>query len=122
MSTTLALALPIQPGKLDAWRGFVADLHGTRAADYRAHLARRGITAEQAFHQPTPQGDIAILVITCADPDLMVGVLATPHEPFDRWVAERLQELHGITPDVLAQLRPGTLVGTWPPAGVGAQA
>ncbi len=116
---SIALAIPVQPGQLEAWRAFVAELHGPRAAEYQAHLARRGIVSEQIFHQPTPQGDIVILVVTAEDPALSMAVLAQPQEPFDRWFVEQLHAFHGITPEVLGQLRPGERVASWPPAAVG---
>ena len=112
MSTPLVLALPLLPGKLEAWQAFVEDVQGPRAPEYRAHLARRGITREQVFHQPTPEGDIVILVITCEDPTRVTAVLAEPREPFDRWFVQQLHAFHGITREVLRQLRPGECVAS----------
>jgi hypothetical protein len=114
MPATIALALPVRPGMLDAWLDFIMALEGPRAAEHAAHQARCGVVREAAFHQPTPQGDIVILTVACEDPALYLGALARPHEDFDRWYLARLEAIHGITPEVLAQLRPGELVATWP--------
>lgn len=120
MTTPIAIALPLVPGQLEAWGAFVTELQGPRRPEYDASLARRGVTREQVFHQPTPQGDIVILVIEAADPARAMAALADPQHPFDRWFADQVRAFHGIAPEVLPQIRPGELVAAWTAPAVNA--
>ena len=111
MPQTIALALPLVPGKLEAWRAFRTELTGARAEAYQGFMKRLGLSREQAFHQPTPEGDIAVLVIAGEDPGAMFGKLVGSTDPFDRWYVEQVTELHGMNRAIMQQVRPGTLVG-----------
>ena len=51
-----AMAIPIVPGKLDAWRSWVGDLNGAKGADFAASNERHELTVHRAldFVRPTP--------------------------------------------------------------------
>jgi hypothetical protein len=51
----LAMAIPILPGKTDAWHAFIEELNGPRKADFDASRRRLGVR-ERTFFQETPMG------------------------------------------------------------------
>ncbi len=92
----IALAFPILPGKLDAWKRFVQEMAGPRRSEHEASRRRMGVSVERVWHQTTPQGDLAI-VYEEAD-DLAQGLprLAASQEPFDVWFKQQVLEIHGV--------------------------
>ena len=87
-------ALPILPGKLDAWRRFIAALQGSRQEEYTTSR-RLGITTERAYYQPTPHGDLAVVYVEADDVARVVQGLATSQAPFDVWFRAQVLDVHG---------------------------
>lgn len=108
--TMYAMALPIKPDKIDEWRRFAADVTGPHRADWQDQLRSAGISAEQVFHQQTPDGHLAVVVWECEDADGVLDRMSKPHNDF---AAQRLPSLladvHGI--DLASPPAPSTLVG-----------
>ncbi|HUG13486.1 MAG TPA: hypothetical protein VMM78_00595, partial [Thermomicrobiales bacterium] len=87
-----AFAVPIRPGKSEAFRRMAAEALGERRAEFSELQRRSGVVAEYNWIQPTPTGDLAIAVIETGDDqgmrDRMVVALAGMPEPFTSWFRE----------------------------------
>jgi hypothetical protein len=90
----IALAIPIAPGKTDAWRRFVGELNGARNAEYRENRARLGVH-ERSFLQQTPHGDMAIITVEGADPLGAMAAFGEGTDAFTEWFIEQAKDLHG---------------------------
>ena len=89
---TLAFALPLTPGKTEAWLRWGDELLGERRAEYEASRRRLGVTVERCFLQHTPQGDLNVVVLEAEDLAVAFHRVATSQEPFDVWFSEKAKE------------------------------
>ena len=80
-----AFTLPILPGQEEDDQRFMAELGGSRRAEYEAAWKRLGVRAERVWHQPTPQGTFAVVYVEADDPGRMFEGLATSDDPFVVW-------------------------------------
>ena len=97
MSQTICFALPLLPSATDLDRDeMLACWRGDRADDHRASRARHGITREATWIQPTPAGDVAIVLLESEDLAASLFGVATSTEPFDTWFRSHVQAVHGI--------------------------
>ena len=84
------------------WKQFCEEAgSGDRAAAHRDFLQRGGVTAEHIFHQPTPMGDLMVLVWEGVDPTAaaahMGSMLESPQSDHERYLRDHvITELHGI--------------------------
>jgi hypothetical protein len=93
---TVAFAAPLLPGKTDAWRRWIAELNGPRAADMADFNSRYGLTRHAAWLQQTPGGDlVAVIHEGPGAEDLMTRVAESDSE-FDIWFRSAVEELHGL--------------------------
>jgi hypothetical protein len=92
----IGFALPIQPGKSDAARAFLAELEGPRKEQYAASERKIGITKELWFFQETPNGDLFIAYMESADFGRALGMFSQSKEEFDAWFKERLANVTGV--------------------------
>lgn len=98
----LALAVPIQPGKTEAFLAYVQELQNGRRADEEAFHRSVGTHRASAWLQRTPQGNLAVIYWEGDDPDTYktgLEQLLRGDEPFGAWVRERFAEIYGINPD-----------------------
>ena len=93
-----AAAIPILPGKTDAWRQFVDELAGARKAEFDASRRRHGVR-ERTFLQQTPMGDFAVVTLEGDDPAGAFLRFAQDSDEFATWFKDRLREVHGVDPD-----------------------
>src|SRR4029078_10381450 len=80
--TEVGIAIPIAPGKTEAWRTAIQELTGPRYAEHESSRQRFGLTSQTTFLQWPPMGDFA--VIHLAGPDFHASFHAMSHSP-DRW-------------------------------------
>lgn len=92
----IAFAAPILPGKKDAYDEWVAELNGSRRDEYEQHLRRVGKKREWSLLQQTPDGDLAVVVQEADDPQAMMRRFVESREPFDVWMKDKIQEVHGL--------------------------
>jgi len=99
MSTYAVAVMPIVD--VEAWKRFAEEIGtGSRAEAHREFLRQSNVTAEHAYHQQTPSGDVMLLVWEGVDQRSMTQRFAnlkdatTDHERYLRDVA--LPQLHGI--------------------------
>jgi hypothetical protein len=93
---SLAMTLPLLPGKTEAWQRWAQEISGARLSEYQASRKRLGIIQERSFLQHTPQGDIAILSIEAKDIARALGGLATSQDPFDVLFRQKTEEFFGL--------------------------
>jgi hypothetical protein len=93
------MAAPLAADKLAAWEGWVAELSGPRKAEFDDMNDRHGLTAHQAYLQPTPDGSYLVLVVHegPGGDGYLAGMASSDHE-FDRWFIAQVADLHAIDP------------------------
>jgi hypothetical protein len=97
VSQTICFAMPLLPDMTDADRDeMLACWQGHRASAYRASRARHGITREATWIQPTPAGDLAIVLLESDDLAASLFGVATSSDPFDAWFRGHVQRVHGL--------------------------
>ena len=94
---TLSFVMPVLPGKEET---DVETLERFSKGEERdAYVAARrsqGLTRESVWHQRTPDGILAIVMLEAEDLDSALRTMATSDEPFDRRFREFVQDVHGI--------------------------
>jgi hypothetical protein len=94
---TLAFVMPILPGKE---KTDLEALERVSTGEERdAHVAARrsqGVTREAVWHQKTPDGTLAVVMLEADDLESVFRTLATSNEPFDRRFREFVQDVHGV--------------------------
>lgn len=78
---------------LPAWRKFADEISaGDRAEAHRDTLRRMGVSAERAFHQPTPMGDLMVLVWEGVDSagmaEALGGIAQDPQSDHERYIRD----------------------------------
>jgi|SRR3954469_4996812 hypothetical protein len=97
MSQTICLALPLLSGTTDHDREqMMACWRGERQAEHRASRVRHGITREAVWIQPTPTGDLAIVLLESDDLAASLMGVATSSKPFDVWFRTHVLAVHGV--------------------------
>lgn len=97
MRQTICFALPLLPDTTDAERDeMLACWRGERSAAHRASRARHGITREATWIQPTPGGDLAIVLLESDDLAASLYGVATSSDPFDTWFRAHVKRVHGV--------------------------
>ena len=104
------IALPLLPGKTEAFKEFAAALEGDKKPEYEAALKRFGGLKERAYFDTAVGGNTVVYIIkgkpTIVN-DVLKGIGASS-EPFDRWFTEQMRNLHGVdltTPDPLSDAK-----------------
>src|SRR5438034_4489663 len=93
---SLAMTLPLLPGKTEDWKRWVQEMAGARLSEFQASRKRLGITREESFLQQTPQGDMAILYIDAEDIVHVFQGLALSQDPFDVLFRQQTREFFGL--------------------------
>lgn len=99
---SLAIAMPIKPGKTEAWKQYVRGLderwREERDADYR----RFGVQRNAAWLQKTPNGDLAIIYWEVEDPELhslQFKEIMSSNDEYYTWVRDNLTDIFGFDPN-----------------------
>jgi hypothetical protein len=104
MTQTAIAVMPI--ADVGAWQEFADEIAtGARSDAHRAFLRRAGVRSETIFHQPTPMGDLMVLVWDGIDPEQMAAhfadMLANPTSDHERYLRDYvIPKVHGIDPDL----------------------
>jgi Family of unknown function (DUF6176) len=91
-----AFTAPIQPGKTEEFRQFVADLGGSKKRDYETARENAGFHRETIFLQTTPKGEMVVVVQEAENAQKAWESLAGMKDPFNMWFFQRLKDIHGI--------------------------
>jgi Family of unknown function (DUF6176) len=101
--------VPILPGKLEAWKQFIAELTGPQQEEYHNSRERMSVAREVVSHMATPEGDFACLFLEGENIAKALQAVAASDVPFDQWFREKIGEIHGLTPEMLQGPLPVTL-------------
>jgi hypothetical protein len=93
---TFAFVLPLLPGKEETDRKMFEQLNGADKQDYIAARRGQGLTRETVWHQKTPMGTFAIVMVEGSDIGAAMGKIATSDALFDRRFRDFIKDVHGI--------------------------
>ena len=93
----IAMAVPIVPGKEDAWAEFASQVSGTRKAEFDDFNTRHGITDHRAWLQKNPDGSSLVIVVAEGPgAETFMGEFSTSDNEFDKWFTEKVAGAHGF--------------------------
>lgn len=104
-----AVAFPIQPGKTDEWRAWVAEMNGAHYEEFVESRRRAGVR-ERTFLQSTPMGDLVIVTLEGDDLEHAFGKMMSGDDAFTKSFLERAKEIHGIDLTLLPTGSPSELI------------
>lgn len=114
MAKIYAMALPVVAGKMEQWQAFQASLKTERKRDYEASRQKAGVKREMIWHQPSPAGDVLLLVLEIeGDFADFARLLSQPENEFEKWFVAQAQEIHGITAEQFAELKAPEQIFDW---------
>lgn len=95
---TFVFVLPIVPGKEDLDRETLQHLAvpGPENDAYVAARRAQGITREAVWHQRTPMGTFAIVLIEGSDIGAAMGAMIAGQDPFSAQFRQFVKEVHGV--------------------------
>jgi hypothetical protein len=90
--------MPLLPGKEDTDREMLERLSapGPERDAYLASRRAQGIAHEAVWHQKTPMGTFAIIMLEGEDIASSFGQIATSDEPFAQQFREFVKDVHGV--------------------------
>ncbi len=92
-----AIAVPIAPDQLDAWKAWNAEFtNGARSADFADFNARMGITSHRVWLFHSPMGPMAIVVHDGPGADDFMAKMGTSDHEFDVWFRDSVSRFHGV--------------------------
>jgi len=95
---TSVFVLPILPGKEDVDRDTLQGM-AAPGPEHDAYVeARRsqGVTREAVWHQRTPMGTFAIVLMEGDDIDAAMGAMIAGQDPFNVQFRRFVQDVHGV--------------------------
>ncbi len=110
---TIAFALPIAPGKTDAFRAAQARFVDGRPVEFEASRRRLGVWAEHGFLQSTPTGPLAVVVFEVEDPARLFEGTASSEAPLDVDFRAYLLDVFGLDVARAPTGAPSELVFDW---------
>jgi hypothetical protein len=93
---SLAMALPILPGKTADARQFCKEVVGARLREFEESERKIRITRESWHLQNTPMGDLMIAYVEGDNPGQSLGMFVASAAPFDRWFKEQVRSFCGV--------------------------
>jgi hypothetical protein len=94
--TEVGIAVPIAPGKTEAWRRSIEELTGPRYAEYESSRKRFGLTSQTTFLQRTPMGDFAVIHLSGPDVHASFHTMSTSEDDWDVKWRDLTLDLHGV--------------------------
>lgn len=96
-SQTVCFAAPLLPGTTSLDRDeMMSCWNGERREEHDESRRALGITREAVWIQPTPAGDVALVLIEATDLAAALYGIATSTSPFDAWFRDHLAAVHGM--------------------------
>lgn len=92
----ITFALPILPGKQEAWRRSLQEMLDVYRSDYEAFRQRLSMTRVLTWLTEMPGGNMVIVHIEADEPETILPKLAASDLPFARWLRQHVLELHGL--------------------------
>jgi hypothetical protein len=94
--SSIAVALPILPGKTAEWQRFIGDLTTQRRAEVDAFHRRFGLTHANWYLNQTPGGAMAHVVLEVPEADGAFAQWAQSQDPFDVYFKSEVGQLYGL--------------------------
>ncbi len=94
--SSMAVALPILPGKTAEWQKLIGDLTSQRRGELDGFHRRFGFTRANWYLNQTPGGDVAIVVLEGPNAEAGFGQWAMSQDPFDVFFKREVGALYGI--------------------------
>ena len=91
-----AVAIPLIPNKVGAWKAWIRECSGPRKEEFDAFNERMELTLHRAWLAEGDKGPVVIVVYDGPGAETFMERLASSDESFDRWFRERVSEYHGI--------------------------
>ena len=104
-------SFPILAGKREAWIRFVQALHEGRRQEYEASRRQLGIVAEAFWLVDGGARAMCRVVVRSRQPLSSWPGVTAEADPFARWFARHLAELHGVA--LNQQRAPPALIAEW---------
>ncbi len=93
----IGFAVPLIAGKTERERdAMLSCWYGEHSEAHAASRKRLGITTESVWIQRTPMGDMAVVHLEGEDIPAALQRMGTSDDPFDRWFASHVRDVHGI--------------------------
>jgi hypothetical protein len=95
---TFAFAMPIIPGMEDVDRENIRRVSapGPEHDEFVATRRALGITREAVWHQTTPEGTMAVVLMEADDIQAVMGRMATSDDPHMQRFREQVKQVHGV--------------------------
>jgi hypothetical protein len=93
---SLAMALPVKPGKAAQLRAFRDESLGSRRQEFEETEKRLGITREAWYLQPSPMGDLFVMRVEGDNLLENFNVFVGSSEPMDVWSKQQMLDITGI--------------------------
>lgn len=97
---------PIQDGKLEAWKEWMAKLQGPRRSELEDFNRRHDLTRHAAWLAETPAGPMVVVLHEGPGADEFMSNLASSDHEFDVWFRKKIKDIHGMD---VTQPPPGPL-------------
>jgi hypothetical protein len=94
--SSVAVALPILPGKTPDWLRLIDEVTVKRRDEIDAFHRRFGLTHVHWYLNQTPGGDLAIVVLEGPDAAGTFQQWGASQDPFDLWFKREVGALYGI--------------------------
>ena len=103
----IAVALPILPGKKQAFQQFASDIKTKYSKEFKASRERLGVRERVFLHQ-TSQGDMVIVTLEGNDPAGAFAAIPRGDDAYTKWFINAVKEIHGV--DISQPMAPPTLI------------
>ncbi len=114
--TSITLALPILPGKTEAWRRFCQELSQGRRGQREGLQDALGVDGLRAWLLDTSGSTVALLCLKSDNPEQLLARIAASQHPFNRWLRRELSEIHALELEAGSVGPQMELVFEWAPA------
>lgn len=91
-----AFAIPVVPGAEQLDIDTLGEMDGARREEYVAAMKDAGLTRHAIFHQETPNGTMAIVLVESDDPTTALNRFGGSDAPFNSWFRDQMREVHGV--------------------------
>ncbi|MFI5300390.1 MAG: hypothetical protein ACHREM_20065 [Polyangiales bacterium] len=87
---------PLPADKVTAWKSFIDEVKGPRKAEFDSFNKRHRLTKHEAWLCETPGGTFVCAIHEGPGGAELIPSVAQSSDPFDKWFAGKLQEIHGM--------------------------
>lgn len=95
MKKLVAMAVPVAPGKTEAWNTFMEELQSKYRQQFIDSRKKLGVR-ERTFLQSTPMGDLVLVTLEGEDPVNAFRQFAKGEDEFTKWFVASVNNIHGI--------------------------